>query len=141
MNTCEVIELRPGLTLIVEDNAFLSTELFEALKDAGLNPLPPLGSYNEALAWLSKNSPKLCVLDLDLGRRINGNIQVGEEGRRLLAILHSRGCKTVIYSAYAQNLANLTPIDPGVELISKSCPVEEVVTRLRQIEGLEPEDA
>lgn len=133
MQSCDVIALKPSSTLIVEDNAFLSTELYEALDEAGLNPMQPVGYYAEALACLSERSPRFCVLDLDLGRRISTNTQIGEEGRRLLAILGSRGCRTVVYSAFARDMHNLLSIDPNVEVISKTCPVEDVVTRLQRI--------
>ena len=101
-----------GPTLIVEDNAFLSTELFEALQEAGLNPLPPVSHYTAALTSLSQNTPRLCVLDLDLGRQMSSNVVIGEEGRRLLAILHARGCRTAVYSAYVSNSLGLRDIAP-----------------------------
>lgn len=130
-----------GPTLIVEDNAFLSTELFEALQEAGLNPLPPVSHYTAALTSLSQNTPRLCVLDLDLGRQMSSNVVIGEEGRRLLAILHARGCRTAVYSAYVSNPLGLRDIAPNVEVLSKSEPVEELVRVLRNLSGLEPAPA
>ncbi|MBW4982958.1 hypothetical protein KZZ07_10435 [Mameliella sp. CS4] len=130
-----------GPTLIVEDNAFLSTELFEALQEAGLNPLPPVRHYTGALSSLSQNTPRLCVLDLDLGRQMSSNVVIGEEGRRLLAILHARGCRTAVYSAYVSNSLGLRDIAPDVEVLSKSEPVEELVRVMRNLSGLEPAPA
>ncbi|BBU58580.1 MULTISPECIES: hypothetical protein [Mameliella] len=130
-----------GPTLIVEDNAFLSTELFEALQEAGLNPLPPVSHYTAALSSLSQDTPRLCVLDLDLGRQMSSNVVIGEEGRRLLAILHARGCRTAVYSAYVSNPLGLRDIAPDVEVLSKSQPVEELVRVLRNLSGLEPAPA
>ncbi len=130
-----------GPTLIVEDNAFLSTELFEALQEAGLNPLPPVSHYTAALSSLSQNTPRLCVLDLDLGRQMSSNVVIGEEGRRLLAILHARGCRTAVYSAYVSNSLGLRDIAPDVEVLSKSEPVEELVRVMRNLSGLEPAPA
>ncbi|WP_300442183.1 hypothetical protein [uncultured Mameliella sp.] len=130
-----------GPTLIVEDNAFLSTELFEALQEAGLNPLPPVSHYTAALTSLSQNTPRLCVLDLDLGRQMSSNVVIGEEGRRLLAILHARGCRTAVYSAYVSNSLGLRDIAPDVEVLSKSEPVEELVRVMRNLSGLEPAPA
>lgn len=130
-----------GPTLIVEDNAFLSTELFEALQEAGLNPLPPVSHYTAALTSLSQNTPRLCVLDLDLGRQMSSNVVIGEEGRRLLAILHARGCRTAVYSAYVSNPLGLRDIAPDVEVLSKSEPVEELVRVMRNLSGLEPAPA
>ena len=130
-----------GPTLIVEDNAFLSTELFEALQEAGLNPLPPVSPYTAALSSLSQNPPRLCVLDLDLGRQMSSNVVIGEEGRRLLAILHARGCRTAVYSAYVSNSLGLRDIAPDVEGLSKSEPVEELVRVMRNLSGLEPAPA
>ncbi|WP_420327666.1 hypothetical protein [Mameliella sp.] len=130
-----------GPTLIIEDNAILSTELFEALQEAGLNPLPPVSHYTAALSSLSQDTPRLCVLDLDLGRQMNANVQIGEEGRRLLAILHARGCRTAVYSAYVSNPLGLRDIAPDVEVLSKSQPVEDLVRVLRRLSGLEPEPA
>ncbi|KHQ51175.1 DNA-binding transcriptional response regulator [Mameliella alba] len=130
-----------GPTLIVEDNAFLSTELFEALQEAGLNPLPPVSHYTAALSSLSQDTPRLCVLDLDLGRQMSSNVVIGEEGRRLLAILHARGCRTAVYSAYVSNPLGLRDTAPDVEVLSKSQPVEELVRVLRNLSGLEPAPA
>ncbi len=122
-----------GPILIVDDDPTLAQALHDQLDDAGFAPLPPCTSYEAALRFLINHRPRLCVLEIDLGRSKSPLPGVGESGHRLLALLRSRLCRTLVYTRSPhQDPALLRGLDPQVSVLQKSAPPSAVIRHLSQ---------
>ena len=93
--------------------------------------MPPCHSYEAALKRLLAERPQYCVLEIDLDMPPEAHPGYGSIGRRLLALLRSRGCRTLVYTRLTQQpLAPLRGLDPHVALLPKTAPLSAA---LRQI--------
>jgi hypothetical protein len=119
-----------GPTLIVEEDARLAQDIHARLDAAGLAPLQPCLSYDEALRQLAEHQPRLCVLECDLGQVAAPNPDFGQVGRRLLAILDGRGCRTLAYVRDPAQAQSLRGLHPTLQVLCKSQPPETLVDRL-----------
>lgn len=113
--------------LVVEDDPLLAWELGWAIEAAGLRVIGPCLSYREALAAVARETPRLAVMDIDLGR---GDLRPGFEGERVLAILTNVGCRCVIHSGRVELFKIIARYFPDAVLIAKPAPVRRVVEAL-----------
>ncbi len=116
--------------LVVEDDPVICVGLEVALSDAGCQSLKSACSYEDALAAINARSFDYCILDLDLGNSFKGPFPNEPEGRRLLAILQSRGVSTVVYSGILDEQRRIRDLDPSVITIDKTEPAQTVIEAL-----------
>lgn len=119
--------------LVVEDDPFICVGLEVALSDAGYHDLKSACSYRDALAAINSGSFDYCILDLDLGNSFSDAFLNEPEGKRLLAVLQSRGVSTVIYSGILGEQRRITDLDPSVITIDKTEPAEIVIEALSRM--------
>jgi ActR/RegA family two-component response regulator len=119
--------------LIIEDEPVVALDLSEELLLAGFAPLPPCHNYEEALSRLNADLPRYCILDLRLGGHSFDRANPTSEGRRLFWILQGRRVRTVIHSAYADELER-SPADPAFyRTVYKPAPATAVIDALREL--------
>ena len=106
-----------------------------ALSDAGCQSLKSACSYEDALAAINACSFDYCILDLDLGNSLSGKLLREPEGRRLLAILQSRGVSTIVYSGILNEQRRIRDLDPCVVTMDKTEPAESVVAALARMKS------
>jgi two-component system, response regulator PdtaR len=104
--------------LIVEDDILVATDMEKALKEAGFEVLPPVGTAEEAMRVARHHRPAIALLDIELLGGTNG-IELGSPLREELNIPsifvsgHSDP-QTVAASAEAQPISWLKkPFGPG----------------------------
>jgi DNA-binding NarL/FixJ family response regulator len=119
--------------LVVEDDPFICVGLEVALSDAGYQSLKSACSYRDALAAIDSGGFDYCILDLDLGNSFSDAFLNEPAGKRLLAVLQSRGVSTVIYSGILGEQRRITDLDPSVITIDKTEPAEIVIEALSRM--------
>ncbi len=119
--------------LVVEDDPFICIGLEVALSDAGYHNLKSACSYQDALTAINRGGFDYCILDLDLGNSFSDAFMNEPEGRRILAVLQSRGVSTVIYSGILGEQRRITDLDPSVITIDKTEPAEIVIEALSRM--------
>lgn len=119
--------------VVIEDNALIALEIEDVLVASGFESVGAFARYDEALKRIDQASPDFCVLDLDLGgQQIDGTVP-GDEGRRILTVLHSRGIPTVVYSGHARVQQQLGELHSRVLVVDKSSPTIRVAEAMRQL--------
>lgn len=118
--------------LVVEDQPVLVLHLCQALEEAGLCVIGPCLSYRDALASIAREPPRFAVMDIDLGQ---GNLSLGLEGERILAVLTNAGCGCVIHSGRSELFDTIGRYFPRATLIAKPAPLERAVEALLVPEG------
>ena len=116
--------------LVVEDDPVICVGLEMALSDAGCHSQKSACSYEDALSAINAGSFDYCILDLDLGNSFKSTVMNEPEGKRLLAVLHSRGVSTVVYSGILNEQRRIRDLDPSVVTIDKTEPAETVIEAL-----------
>lgn len=119
--------------LVVEDDPVIRIGLEIALSDAGVKSLRSVSCYQDALAAINADKFDYCILDLDLGNTFSGAYLNEPEGKRLLAVLRSRGVSTVIYSGILGEQSRMHDIDPSAIAIDKTEPAELVIETLSRM--------
>ncbi|MGK7654680.1 response regulator [Roseovarius sp. B08] len=129
----EVSPISLSSVLVVEDDPVIRVGLEIALDDAGCESLQSVCCYQDALAAINADAFDYCILDLDLGNTFSGAFLNEPEGKRLLAVLKSRGVSTVVYSGILGEQGRILDIDPSAITIDKTEPAEIVIETLSRM--------
>lgn len=126
MNSC-------NSALVVLGDHGLALRMTRALQATGFETLPPCEIYEDALRAISDHRPQFCVFDIDLGHRMCASPDSGEAGRRLLALLHGRRCKAVVWTDADVCLNSLRALHPDVMLVPRETSPEAIAGGLARL--------
>jgi DNA-binding NtrC family response regulator len=87
--------------LLLEDQALLSWEMEETLREAEIGDPVCITSNSGALSWLSHNTPDVAVLDVQ--------VQDGES-TQIAEVLVERGIPFIVHSAYTHDADAIPPV-------------------------------
>jgi DNA-binding response OmpR family regulator len=107
--------------LIVEDEALLSLELSDLLRDAQFEVVGPVNSVERALEVLSDEGCDAAVLDINLGR---------ETSERIASDLTSRGTPFVVMTGYSRE--QRPPAFNAATVLNKPLRTRELLAELRR---------
>jgi DNA-binding response OmpR family regulator len=113
--------------LIVENEPLIAMDIEVMLIDAGVQAVHHVQSCQEALDWLSDNSPEVVILDLHL--RDGPGTVVAEA-------LHARAIPFIVYSGDTIMSAGLSGVTNGAPWLAKPCTPDELAAAIRVALGL-----
>lgn len=119
--------LKDRRILVVEDEYFLADDLARALRDAGAEPVGPVGSLDEASIRLDEAVIDGCLLDMNLH---------GQMAFELAERIVMTGLPCVIVSGYGEQ--SLPPGLATVARVEKPVDARVVVARLADQFGAAP---
>jgi DNA-binding NarL/FixJ family response regulator len=120
----------PAPVLIVDDHELVGTSLLMSLRGEGLDAhLAVRGGVDTVLAAAGRLTPGLVLLDLDLGRDVQGRPVYGI---RLVPLLSSAGWKVIILSGSSDHAGIGSALDAGaVAWVSKNAPFPALLAAVR----------
>jgi DNA-binding NtrC family response regulator len=75
--------------LIVEDEFLIALDLEETVREAGAQPVGPVGTVREALALLEQQTVSGAILDINLGSELSTAIAEQLQQRKVPFIYHT----------------------------------------------------
>lgn len=115
--------------VIVEDAPLIALDLAETMRDLGFDVRATAFTHEQALAEIERAVPQFAVVDLHLGVGENGVRQ----GEALLAMLHERGCRCLVFSGDQQACARVAERYPSFSVLTKPAQPDRLVQEMQKL--------